>query len=97
MTRPWWGKESRPHGAVRLRGRGAALPPEPELAASSRRAVLTEVLGRIDAYTPEWTNRRGDDAGLALARLFAEMSEPVLARLNMLPRKALVEFLRLAG
>lgn len=97
MTRPWWGKESRPPSGVRLRGRGPAQSPEPELAQSSRRAVFAELRGRIPAYTPEWMNQRKGDAGVALMQLFAEMSEPVLVRLNMLPRKSLVEFLRLAG
>lgn len=98
MTRPWWGKEARPlTGRTPLRGRGAGQTPEPELAPADRRAILSEVRGRVRAYTPEWTGRQKGDPGVALAQLFAEMAEPVVKRLDMLPRKSLVEFLNVAG
>src|SRR5262249_34702799 len=48
-------------------------------------------------FTPEWTNLRATDAGIALTRLFGEQMEPVLERLNRLPEKTFVEFLNLAG
>ena len=58
---------------------------------------MTQVRDRIKNFTPQWTNLRGNDAGIALIRLFSEQMEPVLQRLNRLPEKAFVEFLSLAG
>jgi predicted phage baseplate assembly protein len=55
------------------------------------------VAARIPSFTPEWTSRRPDDAGVALARVFSEEMEAVLARADRLPDKVLVEFLRDAG
>lgn len=98
MTRPWWGREARPlEGRAPLRGRGAGLTPEPELAPSDRRRIAAEASGRIAAYTPEWTGRQKGDPGVALLQLFAELAEPVVKRLDMLPQKSLVEFLNVAG
>jgi predicted phage baseplate assembly protein len=90
MSDVWWGKESRA-GAVPKK----TLPPE--LAPASRRVVRSEVIGRIRDFTPEWTNLRPDDAGVALTQLFSEQMEPVLERLNRLPEKTFVDFLNLAG
>ena len=73
------------------------LGKQPELLSSSRQAVATQVRERIKSFTPQWTNLRGNDAGIALIRLFSEQMEPVLQRLNRLPEKAFVEFLSLAG
>jgi predicted phage baseplate assembly protein len=90
MSEVWWGKESRA-------GAAAKKSFEPELAPASRQAVRREVIGRIKDFTPEWTNLRPDDAGIALTQLFSEQMEPVLERLNQLPDKTFVEFLNLAG
>jgi predicted phage baseplate assembly protein len=70
---------------------------QPQLLSSRRADTLRELLQRAAAFTPEWTNHGNEDAGYALARLFAEMSEPVIQRLNRLPEKTFVEFLRAAG
>src|SRR6185436_20198818 len=59
--------------------------------------VTGEVRARIRSFTPEWTNSRPTDAGIALTQLFGEQMEPVLERLNQLPDKTFVEFLNLAG
>ncbi len=97
MSVVWWGKESTGSGGVRLKRTSASSTPQPELAPPSRRDVKNELLGRIKAFTPEWTNLRSTDAGIALIQLFSEQTEPVLERLNRLPEKAFVEFLNLAG
>jgi predicted phage baseplate assembly protein len=73
------------------------LGKQPELLSSSRQAIATQVRERIKSFTPQWTNIRVQDAGVALIRLFSEQMEPVLQRLNRWPEKALVEFLSLAG
>lgn len=98
MTRPWWGREARPlEGRAPLRGRGAGLTPEPELVPADRRRIAAEVKGRAPAYTPEWTNRQQSDPGVALVQLFAELAESVCKRVDLLPRKSLIEFLNVAG
>ena len=89
MSKVWWGKESRNGVPKKL------FPPE--LAPSSRQVVRREVTSRIKDFTPEWTNQRPDDAGVALTQLFSEQMEPVLERLNRLPEKTFVDFLNLAG
>jgi predicted phage baseplate assembly protein len=90
MSEVWWGKESRADSVQKK-----TLPPE--LMPASRQVVRREVLGRVRDFTPEWTNQRPDDAGVALTQLFSEQMEPVLERLNRLPEKTFVEFLNLAG
>jgi predicted phage baseplate assembly protein len=70
---------------------------QPEIAAPSRADVAAELQARIASYTPTWTNRGTLDAGIALVRLFGELSEPVRARLNRLPEKSFVEYVRIAG
>ena len=99
MTHPWWGKEAQERAASRVRlvkVPGSTIA-QPELLPSSRRAVIEEVNSRIGGFTPEWTNRRSSDAGVALVQLFGEQMEPVLERLNLLPRKSLIEFLNITG
>ncbi|HVG18022.1 MAG TPA: putative baseplate assembly protein, partial [Blastocatellia bacterium] len=97
MSVVWWGKESTGAGRARLKRTSASLPPRPELAPPSRQDVKNELRGRIKAFTPEWTNLRSTDAGMALIQLFGEQMEPVLERLNRLPDKTFIEFLNLAG
>lgn len=90
MSKVWWGKESRTVPAPKK-----LFPPE--LLPASRQVVRGEVNSRIKDFTPEWTNQRPDDAGVALTQLFSEQMEPVLERLNRLPDKTFAEFLNLAG
>ena len=97
MSDVWWGKESTGGGRGRLKRTNSALPPRPELAPPSREEVRRELRARIKEFTPEWTNLRPADAGMALTQLFSEQMESVLERLNRLPDKAFVEFLNLAG
>jgi hypothetical protein len=91
MSGPWWTRERALGSAPRMIG-GA-----PELVATGRGEVVRALLARASAYTPDWTVHGDGDAGYALARLFGEMAEPMLARLNRLPEKSFVEFLRGAG
>jgi predicted phage baseplate assembly protein len=97
MTAAWWGRERSPKDiAVMVSGPGPVRR-QPQLHPARRADVVRELLARAAAYTTSWTNQRDGDAGYALARLFGELSEPVLQRLNRLPEKSFVEFLRAAG
>ncbi|MEA2292446.1 MAG: hypothetical protein QOE86_85 [Solirubrobacteraceae bacterium] len=70
---------------------------EPQLLAPTRQAVRARVADRIDDYTPEWTNRRPDDAGVALVRAYGTVAEAVNVRLNRAPRRLALEHLDIAG
>jgi predicted phage baseplate assembly protein len=97
MTAPWWGKDATPAQRQRMVPPGAAPSSWPQLVAATRDAVFGEVSGRIASYTAEWSSRRPGDAGVALARLFSEETEPVLQRLNELPENSFIQFLRTGG
>jgi predicted phage baseplate assembly protein len=90
MSQPWWvqGSSVKPPKTTRI---------QPVLLPSDRASVIAEIDARMAAYTPEWTARTADDAGIALVTLFGGMMEPVLTRLNQLPMKAFVEALRIVG
>lgn len=96
MSAPWWVPEAeldaRP---VMVAGDGPAGQ-QPQVHGDVDTLMRT-LLARALAYTPEWTNLHEGDAGHALLRLFGEMAEPVLYRLNRLPEKIFIEFLRTAG
>lgn len=53
-----------------------------------RRAVLT---------CPDWTDLSPNDPGMVLLELFAYLTEIMIYRLNRIPDKAYIEFLRLIG
>ena len=69
----------------------------PELGPDDRKTISAAVRARIPSFTEEWTNLRPSDPGVALIRMFGEMTEPVAHRLNRLPEKAFGEFLNIAG
>jgi len=97
MTAAWWGKET-PAGQQENVPQTAAAPGAwPQLVDATREAVYATLISRIASYTPEWTNRRPGDAGIALAHLFSEEMEPVLQRLNQLPENCFIQFLQCAG
>lgn len=97
MTAAWWSKEASPAERAAAVESLAAPLAWPQLVTPTRDAAYNELVARIAGYTPEWTNRRQDDAGIALAHLFSEQLEPVLQRLNVLPQNAFIEFLTAAG
>ena len=57
-------------------------------------AMLRE---RIPLVAPEWTDHNDSDPGIALIQLFSYLAEHVGYRLNRVPEKSYVEFLKLAG
>ncbi|MFM5949658.1 MAG: putative baseplate assembly protein [Novosphingobium sp.] len=91
MSAPWWGRDRPLDAAPTLDGLAPVLHP------AGRGAVVRQLLHRAAAYTPDWTQHRPGDPGFALTQLFAEMAEPLLTRINRLPEKAFIEFLRVAG
>lgn len=97
MNGAWWGKEASTVEREQSVVKGAPPIVEPALVSASRATVFREFSNHITAYAPEWRNRRPIDAGIALAALFSEEVEPVLQRLNRLPEKSFVEFLRNGG
>jgi predicted phage baseplate assembly protein len=97
MNPAWWGKEASVLERQQSVTRGAPPSVEPALVSAKRDAVFQELTSRIAGYTWDWTNQRSSDAGIALAHLFSEEMEPVLQRVNSLPEKVFVEFLRSAG
>jgi hypothetical protein len=51
----------------------------------------------IASKCPQWTDLSPGDPGIVLLELFAHLTETMIYRLNRLPEKAYVEFLRLIG
>ena len=59
--------------------------------------LVGEARRRIEQTCPAWTDLSPGDPGIVLVELFAHLTETMLYRLNRLPEKAYVEFLRLIG
>jgi hypothetical protein len=59
--------------------------------------LVDEVLARIPAHTPEWTNPRVGDPGRTLVELFAWLTDTLLYRANLIPERQRLAFLRLLG
>jgi hypothetical protein len=93
----WWGKEAESRGQPAIADGPGLAGSEPELLVASKEAVRAALKARINGFTPDWTNPAPDDSGVALVKLFGIQMEPLLSRVNRLPEKALVEYLRIAG
>ncbi|HEX4947620.1 MAG TPA: putative baseplate assembly protein [Blastocatellia bacterium] len=59
--------------------------------------LVAELLARIPAHTPEWTNPRLGDPGRTLLELFAWLTDTMLYRVNLIPERQRLAFLRLLG
>ena len=59
--------------------------------------LVTELLARIPAHTPEWTNPRVGDPGRTIIELFAWLGDALLYRVNLIPERQRLAFLRLLG
>src|SRR5580765_2456929 len=57
--------------------------------------LVDELLARIPAHTPEWTNPRIGDPGRTLIELFAWLTDTLLYRANLIPERQRLAFLRL--
>ncbi|HEY0050191.1 MAG TPA: putative baseplate assembly protein, partial [Pyrinomonadaceae bacterium] len=59
--------------------------------------MVEESLRRARETCPQWTDLSPNDPGVVLVELFAVLTEAMIYRLNRVPEKAYVEFLRLIG
>jgi predicted phage baseplate assembly protein len=59
--------------------------------------LVEEMLARIPAHTPEWTNPRLGDPGRTLIELFAWLGDALLYRANLIPARQHLVFLKLLG
>lgn len=57
--------------------------------------IAAELVRQIPAHTPEWRNPAPGDPGRALIDLFAFMADKLLYRVNLLPERQRLMFLRL--
>jgi predicted phage baseplate assembly protein len=71
--------------------------PSPNLDDRDFNQLLEECRLQIKRSCPEWTDLSPGDPGMMLLELFAHLTEIMIYRLNRLPDKAYVEFLRLLG
>jgi predicted phage baseplate assembly protein len=87
----WWERGRRPDQLP------AIEQGEPRLVPGGRAALIAVVRARIAGFTPDWRPAKEGDAGDALIKLFGTQLEPVLARIERLDERALIEFLSTAG
>jgi len=59
--------------------------------------IVEDAKRLIPGYTKEWTDFNEHDPGITLVQLFAWMTESIIYRLNQVPDKNYIEFLRLVG
>src|SRR5207249_4465720 len=59
--------------------------------------MLDELRTRVPRYTPEWTDLNDSDPGMALAQLFAWLTDMLLYRLGRVPEQNYIKFLELLG
>src|SRR4051794_30661038 len=59
--------------------------------------LVRDLVARIPAHTPEWTNPRPGDPGRTLIELFAWLGDALLYRANRVPERQRLAFLRLVG
>ena len=69
----------------------------PSLDDRSYQDLVDEVLARIPAHTPEWTNPMPGDPGRTMVELFAWLTDTLLYRVNLVPERQRLAFLRLLG
>jgi hypothetical protein len=69
----------------------------PRLDTLSFASVEAMLRARIPVVAPDWTDHNDSDPGIALIQLFAHLSEQIGYRLNRVPEKTYVEFLKLVG
>ncbi len=59
--------------------------------------LVAELVRRIPAHTPEWSNPREGDPGRTLIDLFAWLADTILYRANLVPERQRLAFLSLLG
>ena len=71
--------------------------PSPQLDDRSFAQLLAQAKDVVRRSCPQWTDLSVGDPGVALIEVFAYLTDTLIYRLNRLPDKAYVEFLRLIG
>jgi hypothetical protein len=71
--------------------------PSPNLDDRSFNDLVAEVLARGPAHVPEWTNPAMGDPGRTMVELFAWLTDTLLYRVNLIPERQKLAFLRLLG
>jgi hypothetical protein len=71
--------------------------PSPNLDDRTFEQLVAEARQRILANAPGWTDLSVGDPGMALVDVFAYLADTTIFRLNQVPAKLYVEFLRLIG
>ncbi|MBO0777699.1 MAG: baseplate J/gp47 family protein, partial [Ktedonobacteraceae bacterium] len=71
--------------------------PSPNLDDRDFRQLVEEARRRIIQSCPSWTDLSPSDPGMVLLELFAHLTETMIYRLNRVPDKMYIEFLRLIG
>src|SRR4029450_1260139 len=59
--------------------------------------LVEDLIARIPAHTPEWTNPRLGDPGRTLVELFAWLTDTLLYRANLIPERQRLGFSGLLG
>ncbi len=59
--------------------------------------LMSQALDRLRSSCSEWTDLSAGDPGIVLLELFAYLTEVMIYRLNRVPEKVYMEFLRLLG
>jgi predicted phage baseplate assembly protein len=73
--------------------------PFPDIKLDDRRFedIVNDAKRRIPLYTPEWTDLNDSDPGITLVQVFAWLTEMILYRLNRVPDRSYLKFLKLIG
>ena len=70
---------------------------EPQIDDRTFEQIFAELRLRIPRYSKDWTDFNDSDPGITLLQLFAWLSEMMLFRMNQVPLKNYVKFLKLLG
>lgn len=69
----------------------------PNLDDRTYKDIVEEIRSLIPRYAPEWTDWNEHDPGITLIQLFSHLTEMIIYRLNQVPDKNRIEFLKLIG
>lgn len=61
------------------------------------KGLETYLRSQIPLYAPEWTDHNDSDPGITLIQLFSHLAEQIAYRLNQVPEKNYIEFLKMLG
>ncbi len=69
----------------------------PNLDDRTQKDIVEEIRNMIPRYAPEWTDWNEHDPGITLIQLFSWITEIIIYRLDQVPDKNYIEFLKLIG